>query len=121
MPANITRGNASRARVRSRVEHVFASLPPRNAGSGSSSAPLRWDVGIVRARVKIGLANLTHNLTRLAWLSERTVPARDGTARQEKLRTRQSRLLHPPSAEITPSIRHARLKSSLKTRLFEAS
>ena len=35
MPAHIARGNATRARVRSRVEHVFAA---RNAGSVSSCA-----------------------------------------------------------------------------------
>jgi transposase, IS5 family len=30
---------------------------------------------MVRARVKIGLANLAYNLTRLAWLNGRTEPA----------------------------------------------
>ena len=32
-------------------------------------------VGMVRARVKIGLANLVYNFTRLAWLQGRTAPA----------------------------------------------
>jgi transposase, IS5 family len=68
MPANIARGNAGRARVRSRVEHVFAAQKCR-------LGLVTRTIGIVRARVKIGLANLTYNLTRLAWLNRRTVPA----------------------------------------------
>jgi transposase, IS5 family len=68
MPANIARGNASRARVRSRVEHVFAAQKCR------LGLVIRT-IGMVRARVKIGLANLAYNLTRLAWLNGRTVPA----------------------------------------------
>ena len=32
-------------------------------------------VGTLRARVKIGLANLTYNFTRLAWLQGRPMPA----------------------------------------------
>ena len=68
MPAHIARGNATRARVRARVEHVFAAQKCR----------LRLvvrTVGMVRARVKIGLANLAYNFTRLAWLNGRTAPA----------------------------------------------
>jgi IS5 family transposase len=68
MPAHIARGNATRARVRSRVEHVFAAQKCR----------LRLivrTVGMVRARAKIGLANLAYNFTRLAWIRGRTAPA----------------------------------------------
>jgi transposase, IS5 family len=68
MPAHIARGNTSRARVRSRVEHVFAAQKCR------LGLVIR-SIGVVRARMKIGLANLTYNLTRLAWLNGRTVPA----------------------------------------------
>ena len=32
-------------------------------------------IGLARARVKIGLANLAYNLTRLAWLDARAAPA----------------------------------------------
>jgi transposase, IS5 family len=32
-------------------------------------------VGLARARVKIGLANLTYNLRRLVWIESRGVPA----------------------------------------------
>jgi hypothetical protein len=32
-------------------------------------------IGIARAQVKIGMANLAYNFTRLAWLSTRTAPA----------------------------------------------
>jgi transposase, IS5 family len=68
MPANIARGNATRARVRSRVEHVFAAQKCR-------LGLVVRTIGIVRARVKIGLANLAYNLTRLAWLNCRTALA----------------------------------------------
>jgi IS5 family transposase len=68
MPAHIARGNASRARVRSRIEHVFAAQKCR-------LGLLVRTVGVVRARVKIGLANLAYNFTRLAWLNGRAAPA----------------------------------------------
>jgi transposase, IS5 family len=68
MPAHIARGNASRARVRSRVEHVFAAQKCR-------LGLVVRTVGMVRARVKIGLANLAYNFTRLAWLNGRAAPA----------------------------------------------
>jgi transposase, IS5 family len=68
MPAHIARGNATRARVRSRVEHVFAAQKCR-------LGLLVRTVGMVRARVKIGLANLAYNLTRLAWLNRQTAPS----------------------------------------------
>jgi hypothetical protein len=32
-------------------------------------------VGLGRARVKIGMANLAYNFTRLAWLEARAAPA----------------------------------------------
>ena len=32
-------------------------------------------IGLARARVKIGLANLAYNLRRFVWLSGRNVPA----------------------------------------------
>jgi transposase, IS5 family len=68
MPAHIARGNATRARVRSPVEHVFAAQKCR-------LGLIIRTVGIVRARVKIGLANLAYNFSRLAWLQAQTAPA----------------------------------------------
>ena len=73
MPAHIARGNATRARVRSRVEHVFAAQKCR-------LGLVVRTVGMVRARVKIGLANLAYNFTRLAWLKAELRP-RDAKAR----------------------------------------
>jgi transposase, IS5 family len=64
MPAHITRGNATRARVRSRIEHVFAAQKCR-------LRLLIRTIGLVRARVKIGLANLAYNFIRLVWLNGR--------------------------------------------------
>jgi IS5 family transposase len=68
MPDHIARGNATRARVRSRVEHVFAA---QNCRLGLVIRA----IGMVRARMKIGLTNLAYNFTRLAWLNGRIVPA----------------------------------------------
>lgn len=68
MPAHVARGNATRARVRSRVEHVFAAQKCR-------LGLVVRTVGMTRARIKIGLANLAYNFSRLAWLQVRTAPA----------------------------------------------
>lgn len=57
------RGNRTRARVRSRVEHVFG-IQTQRAGS-----LIVRSIGAVRARVKIGLRNLSYNVERYAKLS----------------------------------------------------
>jgi IS5 family transposase len=64
MPRHIARGNARRARIRSRVEHVFAAQKRR------LGLVIRT-VGLDRATAKLALANLAHNFTRLAWLQSR--------------------------------------------------
>jgi IS5 family transposase len=56
-------GNRTRARVRARVEHVFGVQTMRAAGN-----LLVRTIGIVRARCKIGLRNLSYNLARYAKL-----------------------------------------------------
>jgi transposase, IS5 family len=68
MPPHIARGNATRARVRSRVEHVFAAQKCR-------LGLVVRTIGMVRARGKIGLANLAYNFRRLAWLNPQAAPA----------------------------------------------
>jgi transposase, IS5 family len=68
MPVHIARGNATRARVRSRVERVFAAQKCR-------LGLLIRTVGMVPARVKIGLANLAYNFNRLVCLNGRVAPA----------------------------------------------
>jgi IS5 family transposase len=68
MPPNIARGNAARARVRAKVEHVFATQKRR------FGLVIRT-VGVVRATAKLTLANLVYNLRRLAWIETRSAPA----------------------------------------------
>ena len=68
MPPHMARGNATRARVRSRVEHVFAA---EKHGMGL----LVRTIGLLRAAAKITLANLAYNMRRLAWIQGRPVPA----------------------------------------------
>ena len=67
MPAHIARGNTTRARVRSRVEHVFAAEKRR------IKLVVRT-IGLARARAKITLANLAYNLSRLVWIEARPAP-----------------------------------------------
>jgi transposase, IS5 family len=67
MPERTRRANARKSAVRSRIEHVFAEQKHR-------MGLLVRTIGIARARVKIGLANLAFNMKRLIWL-ERAAPA----------------------------------------------
>ena len=68
MPARPRRANAAKSAVRSAVEHVFARQ------KGPMALVVRT-IGIARARVKIGLANLAYNMRRLVWLHGRSAPA----------------------------------------------
>ena len=68
MPAHIARGNATRARVRSLVEHVFAA-EKRRMGLVVRS------IGLARATARITLANLAYNMRRLVWIEGRGVSA----------------------------------------------
>jgi IS5 family transposase len=65
MPANMARGNATKSTVRAAVEHVFARQ------KGSMGLFIRT-IGLARATVKIGLANLTYNMKRAVWLTRMT-------------------------------------------------
>jgi len=65
MASHIRRGNATRSKVRARIEHVFAHQ------KGPMALCIRT-IGIVRAKVKIGLANLTYNIRRLVFLERRS-------------------------------------------------
>ena len=57
--------NRAKSRIRARIEHVFGA---------QETAPgdrLVRTIGIVRARIKIGLQNLAYNVRRLATLERR--------------------------------------------------
>jgi len=58
MPEPTRRANAARSAVRSRVEHVFAEQEHR-------MGLLVRTIGIARATLKIGMANIVYNLKRL--------------------------------------------------------
>lgn len=68
MPGRVARANAKRSAIRSAVEHVFA-------GQKHRMGLIVRTIGIARARIKIGMANLAYNFQRLAWLEGRTAPA----------------------------------------------
>ena len=68
MAARTRQANARKSAVRSAVEHVFARQ------KGPMALVVRT-IGIARARVKIGLANLAYNMKRFVWLSSKAVPA----------------------------------------------
>ncbi len=66
--ARARRANAHKSAVRSAVKHVFARQ------KGPMGLVVRT-IGIARARVKIGLANLACDIKRLVWRSGRPAPA----------------------------------------------
>ena len=68
MPEPKKKANATRSKVRSAIEHVFAHQ------KGPMNLSVRT-VGLARARIKIGMANLAYNIRRLVWLQGRTAPA----------------------------------------------
>lgn len=68
MPERTRIANAQKSKVRSAVEHVFAHQ------KGLMSLFVRT-IGLARARLKIGLANLAYNIRRFVWLSARGAPA----------------------------------------------
>ena len=57
-------GNRTRARIRSRVEHVFGIQLSR------AGRLVVRTIGVVRATVKIGLRNLAYNMDRLGFLMQ---------------------------------------------------
>lgn len=59
------RANRKRSRVRSRVEHVFAA---QQAMGGKRVRT----IGMARARVKVAMMNIVHNLRRWCWLETAT-------------------------------------------------
>lgn len=67
MALRIRRANARKSAIRSAVEHVFARQ------KGPMALVVRT-IGIARAHVKIGLANLAFNMRRYVWLNSRTAP-----------------------------------------------
>jgi len=68
MPRHIAQGNAAKSKVRAAVENVFAHE------KGIMGLIVRT-IGIARATVKIGLANLAYNMRRLVWLNAKVAPA----------------------------------------------
>ena len=68
MPKHTARANGARSKVRAAVEHVFAHE------KGPMGLVVRT-IGLARARVKIGLANLVYNMKRTIWLTGRLAPA----------------------------------------------
>ncbi|ATJ92820.1 transposase [Acetobacter senegalensis] len=61
LPRHIARANGRKSKVRSRVEHVFAYE------KGPMAFIIRT-IGLARATVKIGMANLVYNMNRAFWL-----------------------------------------------------
>jgi transposase, IS5 family len=61
MPERMRIANAQKSKVRSVVDHVFAHQ------KGPMGLIVRT-IGMARARVKIGLANLVYNMRRFVWL-----------------------------------------------------
>jgi len=63
MPVSISRANGAKSKVRVLVEHVFARQ------KGPMGLVVRT-IGIARATLKIGLANVVYNMSRAVWLTQ---------------------------------------------------
>jgi IS5 family transposase len=63
LTAREKQGNRSRAKIRSRVEHVFGVMAMRTGGT------VMRGIGVVRIKAKIGLRNIAYNMTRFAMLA----------------------------------------------------
>ncbi len=61
MPRHIRRSNAGKSVIRSRVEHVFADQKPE-------TGLFVRTVGILRATMRIGVANIVYNMRRFLLL-----------------------------------------------------
>ena len=68
MPRRTARANARKSAVRARVEHVFAEQKDR------TDLVVRT-IGLARAELKIGMANLVYNFRRTFSLHRRAAPA----------------------------------------------
>jgi IS5 family transposase len=68
MPEAIARANGKKSKVRAGVEHVFARQ------KGPMALVIRT-IGLARATTKIGLVNLTYNMKRMIWLTDRLATA----------------------------------------------
>ena len=68
MPKRTAQANGRKSKVRAAVEHVFAHE------KGPMGLVVRT-IGLARARVKIGLANLVFNMKRTVWLTGRATLA----------------------------------------------
>jgi IS5 family transposase len=66
MPEAIGRANNAKSKIRSRVEHVFAQQKHR-------MGLFIRTIGIARATIKIGIANLVYNIKRLLFLRRTAV------------------------------------------------
>lgn len=69
------RANGRRSKVRSHIEHVFAHQKAR-------MGLFVRTIGIARATMKIGMANLAYNITRYAWHEKKAAAAWRGTWRR---------------------------------------
>jgi IS5 family transposase len=68
MPKRTARANGRKSTVRARVEHVFAEQKSR-------MGLFVRTIGLSRAELKIGMANLLYNIRRTLWLGGRAAPA----------------------------------------------
>jgi IS5 family transposase len=64
MPIHISRGNGMKSKIRARVEHVFAFQKEK-------MGLFVRTIGLCRAALKIGFANLVYNMKRLVFLEKR--------------------------------------------------
>lgn len=112
MSERIARANAKRLAVRSAVEHVFA-------GQKHRMGLFIRTIGVARARIKVGRANLAYNFQRLAWLEVRPHSAKAGRqAAHQPRKTRKRGWIDQPSR---PEGRHQTARTPVRPKIAGSS
>ena len=87
--------NRKKSKIRARIEHVFGAQETAPGGR------IVRTIGLVRARAKIGLANLVYNIRRLVTLERM---AADHLALVERLESEGADVLRPHIEESTRAL-----------------
>lgn len=105
------RANAARSKVRSAVEHVFATQKSRMGLCVRT-------IGIERVRMKIGMVNLAYNFKRLVWHEGRSAHASHQNRRGSRVKTKNQQVIRNTTTHVPPSSPHQSAHAKI-SRFFE--
>ncbi|KAJ8139023.1 hypothetical protein OY671_007764, partial [Metschnikowia pulcherrima] len=113
-PERIARANTRRSKIRAHVEHVFA-------GQKHRMGLVVRTIGIARATIKIGMANLVYNFQRLAWLEGRENQGNRAEKANPHVSKAAIRPLAPPSSQKQPVLRGVQSENSPRKKTLQGS